>query len=36
MTCPECGQKMAEENHKFRPPKKSDIKAWGVSKFLHH
>ncbi|MBO0324384.1 hypothetical protein J0X14_18900 [Muricauda sp. CAU 1633] len=33
-TCPECGQKMVEVNYKFRPPKKSDLKAWQVSKFL--
>ena len=34
MTCPECGQKMAEVNQKFRPPKKSDLKSWNVSKYL--
>jgi hypothetical protein len=34
LVCPECGQKMTEVNHKFRPPKKSDLKAWNVSQFL--
>lgn len=33
-TCPECGQKMTEVNHKFQPPKKGDLKAWNVVKFL--
>lgn len=32
--CPECGEKMTEVNHKFRPPKKSDLKAWNVAKYL--
>ena len=34
LTCPECGQKMVEVNHKFRPPKKADLKAWAVSQYL--
>ena len=34
LTCPDCGQKMTEVNHKFRPPKKSDLKAWATSKYL--
>jgi len=34
MTCPACGTEMTEVNHKFRPPKKSDLKAWNVSKYL--
>ena|SRR5690606_21811189 len=33
-SCPECGQKMVEVNHKFRPPKKADLKSWNVVKFL--
>ncbi|NCA79345.1 MAG: hypothetical protein EOM76_04045 [Sphingobacteriia bacterium] len=33
-TCPECGQKMIEVNHKFRPPKKNNIKSWEVAKYL--
>ncbi|WP_397363976.1 hypothetical protein [Olleya sp. R77988] len=32
--CSECGRKMKIVNHKFRPPKKTDLKAWDVSKFL--
>lgn len=34
LICPECGQKIFEINHKFRPPKKSNLKAWEVSKYL--
>ncbi len=34
VTCPECGDTMTEVNHKFRPPKKSDLKAWNVTKYL--
>jgi DNA-directed RNA polymerase subunit RPC12/RpoP len=34
LTCPECGQKMTKVNHKFRPPKKSDIKKWDVVEYL--
>ena len=32
--CPTCGGKLAFFNHKFRPPKLSDKKAWHVVKFL--
>ena len=32
--CPECGQKMIEVNHKFKPPKKTDSKKWAVVKYL--
>jgi predicted nucleic acid-binding Zn-ribbon protein len=34
LSCPECGQKMTEVNHKFQPPKKADLKSWKVVKFL--
>ncbi|HLP54389.1 MAG TPA: hypothetical protein VK151_05135 [Fluviicola sp.] len=32
--CPECGNPATFINHKFRPPKKSDKKAWEVAEFL--
>ncbi|MDB3887381.1 hypothetical protein N9344_00345 [bacterium] len=32
--CPECGNMMTLMTHRFRPPKKSDEKAWEVVKFL--
>tara|TARA_B110000977_G_C10664424_1_gene333147 strand:- start:64 stop:381 length:318 start_codon:yes stop_codon:yes gene_type:complete len=32
--CSECGQKMNLVNHKFRPPKKTDLNAWNVSRLL--
>ena len=32
--CPECSSPMHFINHKFRPPKKHDKKAWKVVKFL--
>jgi ssDNA-binding Zn-finger/Zn-ribbon topoisomerase 1 len=32
--CPECGNEMVSVNHKFQPPKKSDIKKWEVVNFL--
>lgn len=32
--CPDCSQGLALLNHKFEPPKKSDVKAWEVVKFL--
>lgn len=32
--CSECGRTMILINHKFRPPKKSDLKAWEVAEFL--
>lgn len=32
--CSKCGRKMLLVNHKFRPPKKSDVKSWEVSTFL--
>ncbi len=32
--CPECGNPMCLINHKFRPPKRSDIKQWKVVDFL--
>jgi hypothetical protein len=32
--CQECGGEYLYFNHKFRPPKRNDIKAWRVVKFL--
>ena len=32
--CPECGQLRISMPHRFRPPKKSDLKKWEVIKFL--
>lgn len=32
--CPECGQLRISMPHRFRPPKKTDIKKWEVVKFL--
>ncbi len=32
--CSECGQPFVFFNHKFRPPKRADIKAWQVVRFL--
>ncbi len=32
--CQECGGDYVFYNHKFRPPAKSDIKAWKVVSFL--
>lgn len=34
MICPECGHEAYFMNYKFRPPKKSDNKAWEVAAFL--
>ena len=33
-TCPDCGLKAVVLNHKFRPPKREDIKQWDLAKFL--
>jgi hypothetical protein len=33
--CPECGSEYIFYNHKFRPPKRDDIKAWKVIDFLY-
>jgi len=33
--CPECGNKLVYFNHKFRPPKRNDLKAWKVVSFLY-
>jgi hypothetical protein len=33
--CQKCGGEYAYYNHKFRPPKRDDLKAWEVVKFLH-
>lgn len=32
--CPECSSEMVFVNHKFRPPKKADIKSWKLIEFL--
>ncbi|NQX96829.1 MAG: hypothetical protein HRT73_02980 [Flavobacteriales bacterium] len=32
--CPECGNKMKLVSHRFRPPKKTDIKKWKVVEYL--
>lgn len=32
--CPECGNPVYIINHKFRPPKQSDLKQWAVAAFL--
>src|SRR5215217_7095893 len=32
--CPECGQRMIQVNHKFRPPKRSESKKWEVVKLF--
>jgi len=32
--CPECGDKYVYFNHKFRPPKRNDLKQWKVVKYL--
>lgn len=34
MACPDCGNQTTFLNHKFRPPKKGDKKAWEVAEFL--
>ena len=33
--CPECSGKLLMFNHKFKPPKQSDIQAWKVVAFLY-
>ena len=33
--CPECSGQLLLFNHKFQPPKQSDIKAWKVVAFLY-
>ena len=32
--CPECGDLMTLMNHRFRPPKKDDIKKWDTVRYL--
>ncbi len=32
--CPECGNEASLLNHKFRPPKQSDSKAWELAEYL--
>lgn len=34
LTCPECGLQTIVINHKFRPPRRDDLKQWQLSKFL--
>lgn len=33
--CPECSGPLALFNHKFRPPKQTDIKSWQLVAFLY-
>ena len=32
--CPDCGQQMTLLPHRFRPPKKADLKRWETIKYL--
>ena len=32
--CPDCGQLRISMPHRFRPPKKTDVKKWDVVRFL--
>ena len=34
LVCPECGRQATLFNHKFRPPKKNNVKQWELVKFL--
>ena len=34
LKCPDCGNLITLFNHKFRPPKKDDLKKWAVVEFL--
>ena len=34
LICPECGLDTILLNHKFRPPKRDDLKQWQLAKFL--
>lgn len=34
LTCPECGLDTILLNHKFRPPKRDDLKQWQLARFL--
>lgn len=34
LTCPQCGVKVVLMPHRFRPPKKEDIKQWSLIRFL--
>ncbi len=33
--CPNCGVQFKMYNHKFRPPKRTDIKRWKVIQYLY-
>jgi DNA-directed RNA polymerase subunit RPC12/RpoP len=33
--CPECSGQLVLFNHKFRPPKQSDVKGWKLVAFLY-
>jgi hypothetical protein len=33
--CPKCSRQLVMFNHKFRPPKQFDVKAWKVVAFLY-
>lgn len=32
--CPQCGKRMEQVSHRFRPPKKTDLKKWEVVEYL--
>ncbi len=34
LTCPECGKATTLLNHKFRPPKKDEVKKWKIAEYL--
>ncbi|GAA4441103.1 hypothetical protein GCM10023188_39200 [Pontibacter saemangeumensis] len=34
-TCTECGNALVYFNHKFRPPRRANLKAWKVVSFLY-
>jgi DNA-directed RNA polymerase subunit RPC12/RpoP len=34
LTCPECGGTTAFLKHKFRPPKRNDLRQWDTIQFL--
>jgi predicted RNA-binding Zn-ribbon protein involved in translation (DUF1610 family) len=34
LNCPECGNKTILFDHKFRPPKQSDVNQWMIVEFL--
>jgi hypothetical protein len=34
-TCPECQNQVVSYPHLFKPPRKTDLKAWNVVRFLY-